>query len=523
MIKTSAIGPLKHPPFRVVWTAALLVQLAIWMQNSGAAWMMTELSSSRLMVSLVQTAMALPCFLLGLPSGVFADLFDKKRLLIMTQVGSFSVCILLLLFAAFDYLTAWPLLLLTFALGSFNALSMAAWLSSTIQLAPAGQLSAAFALSSISPNIGRVIGPALAGICIAFFGVTMLFSIVSLCFILVLLLLTKLKPVKKEGLLPPERLWTGMMNGLQYMRHSQQQRMALHYVFLFDLTGCVLWALLPLIAKEQLKLDANGYGLLLGCLGVGAIISATQLPNLLNRVPIRKLLVLSSLLYAAVMMIIPFIHNTTAVCCLLVVAGACWVGVNTSAGTVIQSTAAAWVRARVASIQLLVIMGAMALGAIIWGLVADNLSLSYTFIIAGVCLIIGVVIAGNHPLNLGSEADFSSVKTPNFQPVMLEIAMDDGPVAVEIDYRVSESEKEGFLEIARNVGTIRRRNGALKWRVYRDLSQPDHYTERFIVTSWAEYLRQRERATQADKVGALKLKLFQYSPEGDIQRFVAVL
>jgi len=400
---------------------------------------------------------------------------------------------------------------------------MAAWLSSSMQLAPIGQLSAAFALNSISPNIGRVIGPALAGICIAFFGVTMLFSIVSLCFLMVLLLLTNLKPVKREGFLPPERLWTGMINGLRYIRHSQQQRMVLRYVFMFDLTGCVLWALLPIIAKEQLKLNANGYGLLLGCLGVGAIISATQLPNLLNRVPIRKLVVLSSLLYAAVMVSIPFIHNTTAVCCLLVVAGACWVGVNTSAGTVIQSTAAAWVRARVASIQLLVIMGAMALGAIIWGLVGDHLPLNYTFVIAGGCLIIGIVISGNHPLNLGSEADFSSANTPDFQPAQLQIEMDEGPVAVEIDYRVSASEKEVFLEIARNVGTIRRRNGALKWCVYRDLGQPNHYTERFIVTSWVEYLRQRERATQADKVGALKLKPFQYSPEGDTRRFVAVL
>ena len=523
MINTSAIGPLRHPPFRIVWSAALLVQLAIWMQNCGAAWMMTELSSSKLMVSLVQTAMALPCFLLGLPSGVLADLFDKKRLLFITQLGSLSVCVLLLIFAFLDYLSAWPLLILTFALGSFNALSMAAWLSSTIQLAPTGQLSAAFALNSISPNVGRVIGPALAGLCIAFFGVTTLFASVSISFLLVLLLISSLKPVKREGFLPPERLWTGMMNGLRYIRHTQQQRMALRYVFMFDLSGCALWALLPLIAKNQLNLDANGYGLLLGSLGIGAIISATQLPNLLNRVSIRKLVVSSSVIYAGVMMCIPFIQNTLVVCCMLVVAGACWVGVNTSAGTVIQSTAAAWVRARVASIQLLVIMGAMALGAIIWGLVGDHIALNYTFVVAGLCLISGVSVSGKQPLKMGSEADFSSVKAPEFQPILLEIGMDEGPVAVEIDYLVSPSGKQEFLKIAHNVGTIRRRNGALKWRLYRDLSQPDHYAERFIVRSWSEYLRQRERATQADKLDALKLKQYQFNPQGDTQRFVAVL
>jgi len=523
MNNSSAIAPLRSPPFRAVWTAALIVQISIWMQNSGAAWIMTDLSTSTLMVSLVQTAMALPCFLLGLPSGVLADLIDKKRLLIFTQLGSLTSCVLLLVFSALDQLSAWPLLLLTFALGSFNALSMAAWMAATIQLAPAGQLPAAFALNSISPNIGRVIGPALAGICIAFLGMTSLFTFVSLSFLLVLALLISLKPAKREGSLPPERLWTGMLNGLRYIQHSQQQRIALRYLFMFDLSGCVLWALLPLIAKDQLKLEANGYGLLLGSLGVGAILAATQLPRLLNYFPIRKLVVLSGLLYAMVILAVPFINNTPLICCLLVLAGACWIGVNTTAGTVIQSTAASWVRARVASIQLLVIMGAMALGGILWGYVSDHLGVDYAFIIAGACVVVGVLISGNSPLNLGSEADFSSVKAPEFQPIQLEITMNEGPVAVEIDYRVSASDKADFLAKARIVGTIRRRNGALKWRVYRDISQPDHYTERFLVTSWVEYLRQRERATQADKASALTLKKYQYSPEGDTQRFVAVL
>lgn len=497
--KKSPWEPLRHPPFRALWFAATAVNLSMWMQNIGAAWMMTDLQrGSPLMVSLIQTAMALPAFLLGLPSGVLADLVNRKRVLLVTQVGSLFISILLAGFALAGGLGPWILLGLTFALGCTNAFGMAAWVASTIDSAPKGQVAAAIALSTVTPNIARVVGPAVAGALIAMAGTSTLFLVVGTGFGIALVLLMALPTAAARPGLPPERMWNGIRSGLRYMWHSSQLRLVLRLVFVFVTSGSAIWALLPLVARDQLGLGAGGFGLLLGSLGIGAMVGALQVPRLHSRLSARSIVTGGGIVFAVVTVLISLISNTALMCALLTIGGMAWMAVNTTTGTVIQTSAAAWVRARVASVYLLVVMGAMAAGGIIWGAVAEHLSIQWGLWLAAGSIAVGLLLTGRISIKLGSEYDFSAAESKASEPSVPPVDHDGGPVAVEIVYEVPGERRHEFIRIARELGLSRRRNGALGWRLYRDLDTPDRFIERFLVDSWLDYLRHRDRATRMD-------------------------
>jgi MFS family permease len=518
-----AWAPLHHQPFRALWIAATVVNLSIWMENIAAAWMMTDLQpNSPFMVSLVQTSMALPAFLLGLPSGVLADLVNRKRLLISTQIGSLGFSVILVGFAWVGEIDGWLLLGLTFAISCTNAFAMAAWIASTIDCAPQGQVTAAIALSTITPNIARVVGPALAGFLIAVAGTTTLFISVSAGFLLSLVLLKALPEAAIRPKLPPERMWNGMRSGLRYMQHSTDLRLALRLVFVFVATGSSIWALLPLVARVQLGFGASGFGLLLGSLGVGAMLAGFQVTLLYRHLSARQIIMGGGIGFAAITALIPVVSHPWIMCILLIVGGMAWMAVNTTIGTVIQTSAAAWVRARVASVYLLVVMGAMAAGGVIWGAIAQHFGIQEALWLSAIMIVLGLLLTGRINIKLGSETDFSVVKQYPFEPQTIIEDTSDGPVAVEIFYKVAAGNHSLFIAKSRQVGQSRRRNGALAWRLYRDLDTPDCFVERFLVDSWLDYLRHVERQTRIDKEGEEELLSFATNPTLSTRRYIAV-
>lgn len=519
---TGAWAPLLHRPFRALWIAAIAVNLSMWMQNIGAAWMMTELRpDSPLMVSLVQTAMALPAFLLGLPSGVIADLVNRRRLLLITQTCSLACACLLAATALAGGIGAWLLLGLTFALGCSNAFGMAAWIAANIDSAPKGQIPAAIALSTVTPNIARVVGPAAAGALIAFAGVPTLFVVVAVGFLISLGLLRALPDTDLRPGLPPERLWSGIRSGVRYMQHSAQLRLALRLVFAFVTAGSAIWALLPLVARDQLGLAAGGFSLLLGSLGAGAVIAALQVTRLYRRFSVRRIVTGGGLVFMAVTALIPVVHDLFVMSALLFVGGMAWMAVNTTTGTVIQTSAAAWVRARVASVYLLVIMGAMAAGGVLWGAIAERMGVGASLWIAAGSIAAGLMLTGRARMQMGSESDFSVADTQETGPAASPADHEQGPVAVEITYHVPAERHEEFVRAAHELGISRRRNGAIAWRLYRDLEHTDCLAERFLVDSWLDYLRQRDRVTRQDRDIERRLEALTTDGNSRTRRFIA--
>ena len=498
MSEGSAWAPFRNKAFRGLWLGGAVVNLAIWMQTVGAAWIMTTLTSSATMVSLVQTAVTLPVFLFALLGGVIADRVDRRRWLIITQCMMLFAAVALSLLAWTAHLEAYGLLAFTFVLGTGSALGMSAWMVTMVGVLSRDQVPAAVSLNGIAINATRALGPALAGALIAYWNTTSVFVVIALCMFAVMLFLFRLAPAPPELGLPPETLAGGMRSGLRYIRHSSVLSSALRQVLVFTSSASALWALMPLVAKQELGMDAGGYGLLMAFLGAGAVLSAINLPRLYRTLGLRRLIVCGVIAFSAATLTAALSHNRYVVCAMMLLAGFGWMAVNATISTVVQTCAANWVRARVASVYVLTLMGAMAAGGVLWGALAEYVGLAQSLLLATLLLVAGLLLTRKGQFELGQEADFALVPLTEKPLPTGPVAHADGPVLVEIAYQVSVAQREDFLAAVYAVGKARRRNGAQNWRLYRDMAEPQLYVERFSVESWLDYLRQQVRVTRAD-------------------------
>src|SRR5690606_30443394 len=246
----------------------------------------------------------------------------------------------------------------------------------------------------------------LAGLLIALAGPASMFSLVVLCFLSVMLFLLLWRAHRLPEVLPPETFVGGMRSGLRYIRHSVRLTSSLKQVFVFTSCASALWALLPLIARDRLGMEAVGYGMLMGALGAGAVIAAVNLTRVYRHFPLRNLVVGGALVFALVTAAAALLESAWLVWLLLVLAGIAWMAVNATVATIIQTCAADWVRARVASVYLLMYMGAMALGGAVWGVLAEHLGTTGSLLISAAAIVLGLLLTRNGIFVLGSEADY---------------------------------------------------------------------------------------------------------------------
>jgi len=509
----SPLPPLQYPLFRAVWIATLTANIGVWMQNVAAAWLMTSISDSPLMVALIQTAITLPAFLFGLPAGVMADLVEKRKLLLITHAWMLLITGLLCLFLYVGIIAPWSLLLLTFLLGSGSAASIPAWQASTSDAVPREALLPAINLNGIAYNAARAVGPAVAGLLIAASGATAVFAINIFLFLMVLGIFSFLyRPVVTPSQ-TSEKLWVAMRGGLRYVRHAKALHGHMIRTVAFISCAAGLWALLPLVAKNMSAGGAGSYGLLLGSLGAGAVGGGLLLQRLRHRfTDLQRLIVVSNLAFAVAMLIAAWVPWLIVVCPALVIAGACWISFNSTISAAFQTSLPAWVRARALAVFMLTFQGAMALGGVLWGSIASHLSVSQTVTVAAALIALGVLLTHRFPMRMGHEAEVTPSQHWAEPTVVGELQPDDGPVAVQVDYQVAGEHQPAFTRSLYDLGKIRRRDGASYWRLYRDVSNPDHFSERFIIASWGEHQRQRSRATLADL--ELEQNLRQYLKPG---------
>ena len=497
-VRTSPFAPLQSADFRLLWFGGLALNLALWMQAVGASWLMLSLAPTPLMVALIQTAQSLPTFLLGLPGGVLADLVNR-RLLILVACGLLCVSTLLASFAtATATMTPLLLLLVTAMIGAGFSLQAPAVHTSLIEAVPREQLFTSLALSAVSFNVARAVGPAIAGTIVAFAGTVAVFALCTLFFAYAFANAWRWRPSTRAPDLPPERVLLGVQSALQYARHSPVIRVQLVRTLLFVGAASCVWALLPLLARDRLGLEADGYGLLLGSLGTGAIVGAFASERMRRRWGMNAVGIASTLIYAAGTFVTAESNNVAITCVALGCAGAGWAVVGNVNLTAIQTAIPPWVRARAMALYLLAFQGAMALGGALWGTVATHWGTEAALLATVVVLLATAVVMHFLPATIGdaAEATPSEVAAPPFLHVTP--GDEDGPIAVQVNYVIREQDRTAFLEVMTALGRSRRRDGALFWRIYRDLGDPQRYAERFVVRSWTDYLRQRARATEAD-------------------------
>ncbi len=494
-----AWAPLRRPVFRRLWTAALVSNMGTWMQNMGAAWLMTELTRSPAMVALVQAAQSLPLFLLALPAGALADIVDRRVQLLVAQVWmlAFAGGLAAMTYAGLTT-PAW-LLALTFLIGCGAAAMNPAWSASVQELVPRHELTSAVALNSMALNLSRAVGPALAGVIVAVAGTATVFLMNAFSYLGMVAALRSWRRPAPVVNMPAERLVGALRSGFRYARHAPLLRRVLVRGLAFFPFASAVWALLPLISSEELGGGATLYGTLLACIGAGAVAGAFAVPWLRARFSRDRIVMYATLAYASANGLLAAVANVYAAAFALVVVGAGWIAVLSAMQVAAQTALPPWVRARGLALHMVVLMGCMTLGSILWGQLAEVIGIPWTLAAAGASGVLAIF--ATRTIHIGGHDHVDLAPAMHWpEPVLAEaLEPDAGPVLVTVEYQVRPEHINRFLKAMRSVRRMRLRDGAVYWQIFRDTKRPERFVEHFITESWAEHLRQHARVTRADR------------------------
>ncbi len=498
--ETSAWSPFRYSAFRMLWIAAVISNIGAWMNSMGAAWLMTSLSDRPLFVALVQTAAALPMFLLALPAGALADIVDRRRYLLFVQVGMLIVAVTLTMITWLDWTTPWLLLVLTFGLGIGAALTAPACQATTPELVPTTMLPAAISLNSAGINVSRSIGPAIGGLIIASAGPAAAFAINAASFLAIIMALYLWRREPHSSMLPAERFLSAMRLGIRHVRQSPPLKRVLIRTAIFFPFASALWALLPLIARSELNRGASGYGILLSIFGIGAVLGWLILPGLRNRMTSNTIVMTATLVFGIAMILIAVFKVFSVANVALLFAGMAWITVLSSLNVAVQQLVPNWVRARAVSIYIVVFFAGMTGGSAIWGEIASRFDIATALLCAASGLILSILVTQKLPLSTESIPNLApSMHWPAPETAEPLLSPDHGPVLVTVEYRVKPENKEDFIRVMNELRGTRLRNGAFGWGLFKDVAETDRYIEYFIDESWVEHMRQHERVSVADR------------------------
>lgn len=463
----------------------------------GAQWLFVNDPNAATIVALVQTANSLPIMLLALPAGVVADAFDRRWLLFGVQVYFFAVSALLAVLALLGQLAPPLMLAFTFAIGVGMALQLPTWAPLISELVPRAELPAATRLDMVSVNVARAAGPALAGVIIGVAGVGWVFAFNAACTLLLIgVLLAWRRP--RQIMENRDRFLPALLTGGRYVRHEPVVRVIVGRLACFVGPGVALWALLPIIARQQLGLQAGGYGLLFAALGVGALVGALTVGGLRARLSSNAVVIVMSLVYAAALAATMVAPGLAGAVPLLVIAGYAWVGVASTLIGDLQLFLPGWVRARALAVYLMTFMGLQSVAAPVWGVATQGWGLRPAVLLAAALTAVLSAAGLAWRLPDTAHADPAPVAYWGDARVLVEPEPDAGAIGVEIEYHVPPENEAAFFEAMVDLRRSRLRSGSARWELYRVGERPDRFVETYIVSSWAEHLRQHAGRMTAD-------------------------
>lgn len=494
----SAWTPLEHPVFRMLWGVWMAANVCMWMNDVAAAWLMTSLSPSPILVALVQSASTLPVFMLGVPSGALADILDRRHYFMATQLWVAAVALVICTVVAVDAMSAPLLLALTFLNGIGLAMRWPVFAAIVPELVPRAHLPAALALNGVAMNASRIIGPIVAGALIASAGSAYVFALNALLSVVAYFVIRRWKREQKVSALPGERFVGAMRVGVQYVWQSRRMHAVLLRVVLFFLQSMALMALLPLVAKGLHGGGAGTFTLLLACMGTGAIFSALFLPRLRANLSRDDVVTYGTAFQAVAMLVVSIAPNIAIAGAAMVVAGAAWLASANSLTISAQLALPDWVRARGMSIYQMALMGSCAVGAALWGQVATWTDVRTSLASAAACAIVCLVITRKFRVESDIVEDLTPAQFARPPGTDIELDPHEGPVLITVEYKIDPATLPQFLEVMQESRRNRLRHGMLSWGLFRDSADPTRYIEHFVDESWVEHLRHFERMSAFD-------------------------
>jgi len=503
---SSGFAPLKIPLFRDRWIASTVSSVGTWMQDTAGTWLMTSLTTSPLLIALMQTAASLPVLLLGLLAGATADIFDRRKLLIFWQAWMLGSVGILAILTFIGYISPWSLLAFTFLLNIGSAMNNPAWQAIVPELVPRELIPDTVSLNAASNNLARAVGPALGGLMVAGFqkiyaGAGSVFALNAVSFAGVIWVLVNWKriPLFKSAL-PSERIAGSIRSGLRYVRYAPDLQSSLIRAFIYTFFISAIWSLLAVVAKRDLKQGPLGYGILNGSLGLGAVIAATTLHRIRQRFSADQILATSTLYNVVVLLVLAFVRSPSIIIATLIFSGAAWTSTMSTINVSVQLSVPAWVQARALGTYMTTFQGGMAFGAILWGYIAEHTSTPIALTTAACGLLITFPFARRFHILQGQLPDHTPYQWKHPAPQLaLDTEPTDGPVRISIEYYVPVENYAEFTYAIHQLRGVRLRDGAMRWGIYRDAIDPQHLNETFVMESWLDYLRSRERITAADE------------------------
>lgn len=511
--KFSPLSPFRHRIFLAVWIASLASNFGGLIQSVGAAWLMTSIGASADLVALVQASTTLPIMLFSLMAGAIADNFDRRKLMLVSQLFLLAVSVALTLCTYFGLLTPWFLLAFTFLVGCGTAFNGPAWQSLVGEMVPRSDLPAAIALNSMGFNIARSVGPAIGGLIVAAVGASAAFAVNAVSYFGLIGVLALWRPVTPPRILPPEALGSAMAAGIRYVAMSPNIGVVLLRGAVFGLAAIAVQALMPLVARDLIHGGPLTYGFLLGAFGAGAVGGAflsTRLRQALSLEALVRLAFVSFAICAAVAGLSTLPLLTIAI---MALGGASWVLALSSFNATVQLSSPRWVVGRALALYQMATFGGMAFGSWVWGAAAERFGTGEALLVSAAVLLAGAA--------LGLRFALPEMQTLNLDPlnrwtepdIAVDIRPRSGPVVITIEYVIREQDVVAFLTVMAERRRIRRRDGARHWTLLRDLEDPRVWVERYHSPTWLEYVRHNQRMTQADAVVGERLRALHQGPD----------
>jgi len=494
----SAWSPLRYRVYRALWIALLVSNIGTWMQAVGAAWLMVQLNASPAVVALVQTATYLPVVLLGVLAGAAADLFERRRLLLVTQTIMLAAAGVLAVLSAADLVTPILLLLLTFALGVGATLNAPAWQAIQPEIVPREELKQAVTLGGANVNLGRAIGPAVGGVLIVLAGPWLVFALNAASFAFVLYVLWRWKRPIEEEVGPPEGFAGAVRAGLRYAMFSRILYGVLVRSFVFGVASSGLMSLMPVYASQDLGWGSGGLGILYAGIGLGAVATAAVVPRVRERLSADRVFALGTALVALGLLLLAVLPYRIPAVVFCVVAGIGWLFCLSTLNVASQEVLPSWVRARGLALYLTAISAGIAFGSALWGKLAGWSGVPWTWGFGALALVVSLVLAYRWRFDRIADVDLSPAPMSEPEASLVGAEDSDSPALVVVAYEVRAEAEEEFLRALRLVGRARRRTGATDWSVYRDAERDHRYIETFVLSSWDEHVRQHQRRTVTD-------------------------
>jgi MFS family permease len=516
---------LRNPVFRSMWLASLISGTCVAAQDTAATWTMNRVSESPLFLSLMATVASLPFFFFTLPAGALADMVDRKRMMFVMTVWLAAAAGGLALVGWFHLINPWILLTAIFFIGTGFAFYSPAWTSIQPEIVSNDELPSASTLGGLQLNISGIIGPAIGGALLRFVSPNAVFAMNSICFLLLLIAIHRLKHPKPPSNLPLENFLESFISAIRYVRYTNGIQIILARNLLFAFFISIIPALIPVVGLKELHLDPSDLGLVFTCMGAGSVLGAVFiLPWARARFHSNTVTLLANILVAVVFFLMGTIRDPKLFFLAAGFAGTAWTMAASELWVAGQRAMPSWARGRMNATIIMAAQGAMALGGIVWGSSVSMWGVKWTLVVACVLQLGTLLLQFWLSIDFTSKLDFEPAPVAGASHKLIHIpAPHDGPVAVMIDVEIDRMFGKDMLDVLRELRLIHLRNGAFSWRLHEDLGRPNTYRVEMMYPSWTEYLLMQERLTKNEREVIDKARAFHIGDNlPDFRHFLCV-